>query len=93
MQARPLLSSGATTMFPDPGRQAQQRFDESRRFRDMNQQMDAQRRRRARGGSGAGGFLTFLILVAVIVYVAHDPELRTTVTTFARNVLAHVQSD
>jgi hypothetical protein len=27
-----------------------------------------------------------------VVYVAHDPELRTTVEHFARNLLAHVQS-
>ncbi|WP_369263395.1 hypothetical protein [Streptomyces sp. R35] len=46
----------------------------------------------SRGGS-VRGFLTLLVIVAVVVYVAHDPELRTTVTTFARNLLARVQSN
>ncbi|GGN94663.1 hypothetical protein GCM10011579_094390 [Streptomyces albiflavescens] len=47
------------------------------------------------GGRGGGlrGFLTFLVIVAVVVYVAHDPELRTSVATFARDLLAHVQSN
>jgi len=47
------------------------------------------------GGRGGGlrGFLTLVVIVAVVVYVARDPELRTNVTTFARNLLAHVQSN
>ncbi|WP_406174773.1 hypothetical protein [Streptomyces sp. NBC_00996] len=46
------------------------------------------------GGRGGGlrGFLTLLVIVAVVVHVARDPELRTSVATFARNLLAHVQS-
>jgi hypothetical protein len=46
----------------------------------------------ARGG-GLRGLLVLIIIVGVVVYVAHDPELRTTVGNFARNLLAHVQSD
>lgn len=46
------------------------------------------------GGRGGGlrGFLTLLVIVAVVVYVARDPELRTTVATFARDLLARAQS-
>ncbi|MEU2742094.1 hypothetical protein ABZ656_44050 [Streptomyces sp. NPDC007095] len=46
----------------------------------------------ARGG-GLRGLLVLIIIVGVVVYVAHDPELCTTVGNFARNLLAHVQSD
>ena len=45
----------------------------------------------ARGG-GLGGLLMLLVLVAGVVYVAHDPELRTSVASFARTLLAKVQS-
>jgi hypothetical protein len=80
-------------MFPNPGWQAQQTFERSRRFRELNDQMDGQRRRSRRGsGSGLRGFLTFLLLVAAIAYVAHDPELRTSAITFARHLLTRVQS-
>ncbi|MEU9291338.1 hypothetical protein AB0D57_43655 [Streptomyces sp. NPDC048275] len=44
-------------------------------------------------GGGVRGFLTLLVIVAVVVYVARDPELRTTVTTFARDLLAQIQSN
>ncbi|MFG2474690.1 hypothetical protein [Streptomyces fagopyri] len=43
-------------------------------------------------GGGLGGFLLLLVVVAAVVYVAHDPELRTTVETFARDMLSKVQS-
>ena len=81
-------------MYPSPGSQGPQRSDDARRFRTMNDQMDAQRRRRARGGSGSGlgGLLKLLILVAVVVFLARNPELRNAIETFARNLLAHVQS-
>ncbi|MFJ1604726.1 hypothetical protein ACIOHS_15375 [Streptomyces sp. NPDC088253] len=46
----------------------------------------------ARGG-GLRGLLALIIVVAIVVYVAHDPELRATVEHFARNLLAHVQSN
>jgi hypothetical protein len=44
-------------------------------------------------GGGLRGFLTLLVIVAVVVYVAHDPALRASVETFARSLLAHVQSN
>ncbi|MEU0036575.1 MULTISPECIES: hypothetical protein [unclassified Streptomyces] len=43
-------------------------------------------------GGGLGGFLLLLVVVAGVVYVAHDPELRATVETFARDLLSKVQS-
>ncbi|MFF2131862.1 hypothetical protein ACFVW1_42260 [Streptomyces olivochromogenes] len=46
----------------------------------------------ARGG-GLRGLLVLIVIVGVVVYVAHDPELRTAVGNFARNLLAHVQSN
>ncbi|AVH55833.1 MULTISPECIES: hypothetical protein [Streptomyces] len=47
------------------------------------------------GGGGGGslrGFLTLVVIVAVVVYVARDPELRAEVMTFARNLWAQIQS-
>lgn len=41
---------------------------------------------------GPGGLLLLLVVVAAVVYVAHDPELRATVETFARDALSMVQS-
>ncbi|MGW3846697.1 hypothetical protein [Streptomyces fagopyri] len=41
---------------------------------------------------GPGGILLLLVVVAAVVYVAHDPELRATVKTFARDALSMVQS-
>jgi hypothetical protein len=46
----------------------------------------------ARGG-GLRGLLVLIVIVGVVVYVAHDPELRTTVGNFARDLLGHVQSN
>lgn len=46
---------------------------------------------RARGG-GLRGLLALIVIVGVVVYVAHDPELRTTVENFARTLLSKVQS-
>lgn len=43
-------------------------------------------------GGGLGGFLTFLIVVAVVVFLVRDPGLRDDVTSFARDLLARVQS-
>ncbi|MFE5136557.1 hypothetical protein ACFRDV_02610 [Streptomyces fagopyri] len=46
-------------------------------------------------GSVRGGVLggvLLLVVVAAVLYVAHDPELRTTVETFARDMLSKVQS-
>ncbi|WP_435229432.1 hypothetical protein [Streptomyces sp. Tue6028] len=46
------------------------------------------------GGRSGGlrGFLTLLVIVGVVVYVARDSELRTTVQEFARTLLARAQS-
>ncbi|MEU1201717.1 hypothetical protein ABZ446_36660 [Streptomyces sp. NPDC005813] len=46
------------------------------------------------GGRSGGlrGFLTLLVIVGVVVYLARDPELRTMVQEFARTLLARVQS-
>lgn len=81
-------------MFPDPGFQAQQQFDQSRRFREMNDQMDAQRRRRARRGSGSGlgGLLKLALLVGVVVLLAQNPELRAEAWTFVQELWADVQT-
>ncbi|MFE6488655.1 hypothetical protein ACFVGN_37785 [Streptomyces sp. NPDC057757] len=48
----------------------------------------------ARHGQGGGlrGLLTLLVLVAAVVYLARDPELRTTVETFAQDLWARVQN-
>ncbi|WP_371544487.1 hypothetical protein OG266_09315 [Streptomyces sp. NBC_00554] len=81
-------------MGPDPGRQAQQQFDQSRRFREMNDQMDAQRRRRARRGSGSGlsDLLKLALLVGVVVFLVQNPELRAEAWTFAQELWADVQN-
>ncbi|MFD3928153.1 hypothetical protein [Streptomyces sp. NPDC058614] len=81
-------------MGPDPGWQAQQQFDQSRRFREMNDQMDVQRRRRARrgAGSGLGGLLKLALLVGVVVLLAQNPELRAEAWTFAQELWADVQN-
>ena len=81
-------------MYPDPGWQAQQRFDQSRRFQRMNDDMDAQRRRRARGGSGSGlgGLLKLALLVGVVVLLVQNPELRDEAWTFVTNLWADVQN-
>ncbi|MER5405784.1 hypothetical protein [Streptomyces sp. NPDC002769] len=43
-------------------------------------------------GRGLVGFLLLLVAVVAVVHVAHDPELRTTVETFARDLLSKAQS-
>ncbi|MFF0188819.1 hypothetical protein [Streptomyces sp. NPDC005244] len=43
-------------------------------------------------GGGLGGFLTLLVVVAVVVCLVRDPGLRHDATTFARDLLARIQS-
>ncbi|MFE9810294.1 hypothetical protein ACFYRN_19570 [Streptomyces sp. NPDC005227] len=43
-------------------------------------------------GGGLGGLLTLLVVVAVVVCLVRDPGLRHDATTFARDLLARIQS-
>ncbi|MFJ8003904.1 hypothetical protein [Streptomyces fagopyri] len=43
-------------------------------------------------GGVLGGALLLLVVVAAVLYVVHDPELRATVQAFARDALSMVQS-
>ncbi len=85
-------------MFPDPGMQAAQQHhsDAARRFREMNDHMDAQRRHRnrvrGRSGSGLGGLLKLILVVAVVVFLAQNPELRAESWTLVQDLWANVQN-
>jgi hypothetical protein len=84
-------------MFPDPGMQAaQQASDAARRFREMNDHMDAQRRRRnrmrGRSGSGLGGLLKLILVAAVVVFLVQNPELRAEAWTLVQDLWANVQN-
>jgi hypothetical protein len=77
-------------MFPDPAWQAQQRQHEQRRFREMNEA--SARRSRSRSRTGLGGLLKFLLLVAVVVLLVKNPELRTEAWTFVQHFWTDVQN-
>ncbi|WP_406452844.1 hypothetical protein OH768_11925 [Streptomyces sp. NBC_01622] len=86
-------------MFPNPGQQAAQRAaqrgaEQSARQAAQDGMRAAQlgaRRGPARPGRG-GGLLSFLLLVAVVVLVARDPELRASVLQFVHHVVNVVQN-
>ena len=86
-------------MFPNPGRQAAQQAarrgaEQSARQASQDGMWAAQagaRRSHSRSGRG-GGLLTFLLLVAVGVLVARDPELRASVLQFVHHIVNVVQS-
>lgn len=85
-------------MFPNPGRQASQQA--ARRGAEQSARQAAQDGMRAaqagarRGHSGAsrGSLLSVLLLVAVGVLVARDPELRASVLQFVHHVVNVVQN-
>jgi hypothetical protein len=82
-------------MFPNPGQQAAQRgAEQSARQAAQDGMRAAQagaRRGHHRSGRG-GGLLSFLLLVAVGVLVARDPELRASVLHFVHHVVNVVQN-
>ncbi|MFJ9372863.1 hypothetical protein [Streptomyces sp. NPDC101455] len=84
-------------MFPNPGQQAAQQAAQRGAEQSARQaaqdgmraaQMGARRAHSGRGGS----LLSFLLLVAVGVLVARDPELRSSVLQFVHHVVNVVQS-
>jgi len=81
-------------MFPNPGQQAAQRGSESsaRQATQDGQRAAQAGARRSHSGSGRGGLLSFLLLVAVVVLVARDPELRASVLSFVHHIVNVVQN-
>src|SRR6266568_1745070 len=93
---------GRKPMFPDPGQQAaMQAQQDSRRAAESARQaqQDGLRAaqmgarhgivsRRSHSGSGrGGGLLSFLLLVAAVVLVARDHELRAPVLTLMHHIV------
>ncbi|MFJ9894525.1 hypothetical protein ACIQPR_14520 [Streptomyces sp. NPDC091280] len=79
-------------MFPNPGQQAAQRGAEQSARRAAEDGMRAAQAGARRGHSrSGGGLLSFLLLVAVAVLVARDPELRSSVLHFVHHVVNVVQ--
>ncbi|WP_405864744.1 hypothetical protein OG407_39325 [Streptomyces sp. NBC_01515] len=80
-------------MFPNPGQQAAQRGAEQSARQAAQDGMRAAQMGARRAHSGRGGsLLSFLLLVAVGVLVARDPELRSSVLQFVHHVVNVVQS-
>ncbi|MFI6404011.1 hypothetical protein [Streptomyces sp. NPDC050548] len=84
-------------MFPNPGQQAAQqaaqRGAEQSARRAAEDGMRAAQAGARRGHSPSrGGLLSFLLLVAVVVLVARDPELRASVLHFVHHVVNVVQN-
>nr|WSY50608.1 hypothetical protein OG999_11085 [Streptomyces sp. NBC_00886] len=82
-------------MFPNPGQQAAQRgAEQSARQSSQDGLRAAQmgaRRGHHRSGRG-GSLLSFLLLVAAVVLVVRDPELRASVLQFVHHVVNVVQN-
>jgi hypothetical protein len=84
-------------MFPNPGQQAAQQA--ARRGAEQSARQAAQDgmraaqagARRSHSGRG-GGLLSLLLLVAVGVLVARDPELRASVLQFVHHIVNVVQN-
>ncbi|MEW1824685.1 hypothetical protein [Streptomyces sp. NPDC088196] len=85
-------------MFPNPGQQAAQQA--AQRGAEQSARQAAQDGMRAaqmgahrtHSGSSRGGFLTLLLLVAVGVLIARDPELRSSVLHFVHHIVNVVQN-
>ncbi|MEV6479751.1 hypothetical protein [Streptomyces sp. NPDC051576] len=82
-------------MFPNPGRQAAQRGAEASARQGYQDGLRAAQAGARRGHSGSrrgGGLVSFLLLVAVGVLVARDPELRASVLQLVHHVVNVVQN-
>jgi hypothetical protein len=78
-------------MMSEPGPRAQRRRRDGlgslrvAGYRDESRGRSPGRRRQS-GADGLGALLTFVLLAAAAVLLAHDPEFRGAVWTFVRNL-------